>query len=343
MSLRVLHVVDVFSAGVATAVMEYTRSTPELDHHLVCRVPQAVLDDTDRTSFASVTTLSEGARADLQKLGATIATIGPEVVHAHSSLAGAVLRGVPPRRRRPYRLVYTPHCYAFERRDVSLPVRRAFWLVEAALARGADVVAACSRREAELARTLHRRGQVVVVPNIAEEQGPTGDDRIDPNLVVGLGRLSPQKDPDFFAAAVGELRTRRPELTAQWVGGGDAAFADRLSSEHVHVTGWVAKSEAMKRLGTAALYLHSATWEGEPMALLEAQALGVPIVARAIPALSDAPPEALATTPQALAELAEAVLASPDQARRNLAAWHRYFQHNTRDGQRHALLQAYAG
>lgn len=343
MSLRVLHVVDVFSAGVATAMMEYTRSTPEITHHLVCRVPQAVLDDTDRTRFASVTTLSEGGHADLERLRATIATLGPDVVHAHSSLAGAVLRGALQRRHRPYRLVYTPHCYAFERRDVSPPVRRAFWLVEAALARGADVVAACSRREARLARSLHRRGRVVVVPNIAEEHDPSGGDRRDPNLVVGLGRLSPQKDPDFFAAAIGALRTGRPELTAQWIGGGDAAFMERLSSEHVHVTGWVAKSEAMKRLGTAAVYMHSATWEGEPMALLEAHSLGVPIVARAIPALCDAPPEALATTPRELAERARMVLSSPEQADRNVAAWHRYFRDNTRDGQRRALLEAYGG
>ena len=239
--------------------------------------------------------------------------------------------------------MYTPHCYAFERRDVSPPVRRAFWLVEAALAHNTDVIAACSRREARLARSLHRGGHVVLVPNIAEEQGPATGARRDPNLVAGLGRLSPQKDPDFFAAAVGALRAGRPGVAAQWIGGGDPTFMARLSREQVQVTGWVAKSEAMTRLGSAGLYLHSATWEGEPMALLEAHALGVPIVARAIPALSDAPPEALATTAEELAEVARAVMSGPEQARLNLAAWHQYFEDNTRDCQRHALLQAYSG
>ncbi|WP_223286226.1 hypothetical protein [Kocuria atrinae] len=39
----VLHVVEAFGGGVAAAVRDYARATPECDHHLLCHLrPEAV-------------------------------------------------------------------------------------------------------------------------------------------------------------------------------------------------------------------------------------------------------------------------------------------------------------
>ena len=69
----------------------------------------------------------------------------PDLIHLHSSWAGLLGRLVPLGRRK---IVYTPHCYAFERRDLSQVVRIGLWLVEKILSRRNAGVFAVSPREA---------------------------------------------------------------------------------------------------------------------------------------------------------------------------------------------------
>lgn len=90
----VLHVVEAFGGGVAAAVRDYARATPECDHHLLCHLrPEAVnLEDEWDTDFASVRFLPGGHLANLKATRWAISEIHPDVIHSHSSYAGVYAR-----------------------------------------------------------------------------------------------------------------------------------------------------------------------------------------------------------------------------------------------------------
>ncbi|CAN5346637.1 hypothetical protein BH09ACT5_BH09ACT5_20350 [soil metagenome] len=244
------------------------------------------------------------------------------------------LRSTPSRR-----IVYSPHCFAFERRDLPPLVRLAARGVELLLAGNTDTIAACSRAELATASRLGARS--VLVPNVPSVGSPAAATSTEG--VVAVGRISAQKDPAFFSAVVERLRARRPALTATWVGGGDEpdASAD-LERGGIRVTGWVPTAAVHFTVAGAAAYVHTAAWEGFPIAILEAVELGVPVVAREVPTLRGAIATPGLTTPAAVAAAVDALLAGGAAAReQNLADWRALLAENTAEHQAAALRGLY--
>lgn len=341
-STVVLHVVESWGAGVRAAVLQFVAATPEFEHHLLRGVRRAEFSAEGERAFASVGLLPAGALAARAAIRAGIAAVRPDVVHAHSSYAGMYVRTAVRRRGGP-RLVYSPHCFAFERCDVAPLVRLAVRAVEGLLARNTDTIAACSPGEARVASRM-RAGRVVYVPNVASVPALAMLEHRDPNLVAGVGRIGAQKDPDFFRAAVLQLRRHgRPELDARWVGDGEDRVARlRLERAGVGVTGWLSSFDAHRALGQAGVYLHTARWEGFPVSILEAVELGVPVIAREVPTLAGAVATPGIRTPEEMAAAAEELLRGGETARHaNLAAWQRRLAANTPEAQRRALTAAY--
>ena len=100
----VLHVVEAFGGGVAAAVRDYARATPECEHHLLCHLrPEAVnLEANWDADFASVRPLPGGHLANIKATRWAIREVKPDVIHSHSSYAGVYARtavGHLPRRR----------------------------------------------------------------------------------------------------------------------------------------------------------------------------------------------------------------------------------------------------
>lgn len=339
---RVLHVVQKFSSGVGSAIAQYTRSLPEAEHHLLSGTPvDGEGDLAEQADFASTTQMTGSHRAKVRRVREVVRELRPDVVHAHSSHGGVYARLAVTRRGR--RLVYTPHCYAFERRDISAPVRGAFWVAEALLATNTSAFAACAAREWALSAWPTRRAPRYLVPNIAPDVVPTRPGR-EPGdlLVVGGGRLSAQKDPEFFLRFVGRLRTALPQLRAVWLGDGDPAARAALEAGHVQVTGWLPRAEALPALAAADLYVHSALWEGFPLMVAEATALGVPTLVRRLPSFADVPSELTLEGPDDVGS-AVACLTDVSAAKTNETRWAAHLARNTAAEQRAALIAVYAG
>lgn len=288
---RVVHVVEAYGGGAAAAVADYVESRPDLQHDLVyADRPDARVLPRSTSIFASQRQLSAGhLRWVVQLTKLMRSTPRGTVFHAHSSMAGAYLRlvtmGV---RGRP--TVYTPHCYAFERRDKNRAVVMAFYLIEKMLAwwSPATVVAACSPRELSLARRLRRGVSGVVVPNIAPSEigwHPLRRPPASRPVVVGAGRLSPQKDPSYFVSCVTALRDAGVDVDARWLGDGDEQMRADLDEVGVEVSGWLDRAEFTARLGKADVYVHTGAWEGFPITVLEAVTAGVPTLVRSIPSM----------------------------------------------------------
>lgn len=279
----VIHVAESFASGTASAIGDFVRNYPDAVHHLVysCR-DEAQLDVDELTDFATKTEMPPGTTARVRFLRRLLRrSPGRVIVHAHSSMAGAYVRAaVRASADRP--LVYTPHCYSFERRDVSWPVRQGFRALEWLLSFNTTAYGACSPREAELSHWPLSRARVVTVPNVQPPGLPRHRPRTiaHPLRIVGNGRLGPQKDPAFFAEAFHRAQQIHPELQAVWIGGGTGEHIEVLRRRGVEVTGWLPREQALKLMSECDLYLHTAQWEGFPISILEAAGIGLPVVAR---------------------------------------------------------------
>lgn len=349
--VRVLHVVECWGGGVSTAVAAHIRATPGHEHSLLSADRPGEATGVDLGGLVRAwMDLPAGRLARIRAVGRAFAAIRPDLVHAHSSFAGLYVRACPtvPGRR----IVYSPHCYGFERTDLTGAVRLGLRLAEAVLARRTGVVAAVSQREASLARRLRPGGQVVHVPNAvpgwsAAAEGPGrrhrlpaaegADRRRHPVVAVTAGRICAQKDPEFLAQA--SIRSD-DAVRWIWIGDGDPAARARLREAGVEVTGWLPNAEVLRLLRNADVYVHAAAWESAPMALLEAVAAGLPVVGRRIEALAELGVPDLVETP---AELAAAVraLADPEERIRATRRVRVALRENTPQVQAARLAEAY--
>ena len=280
--MRVLHVIESLGGGVLSSVLTMVDATPDIEHHLAIWPRRTHADTGDaRGVFGSVHRLPSHPVRAARELNGHVRDVGADVVHAHSSYAGVLARTGD----RGVDVVYSPHCFAFERRDLSTLARTGFREVERSLVRRTAVLVACSPHEASLAVDLgHRR--VVVVPNRALHP-PAIRARPDEVLrILAVGRIGPQKDWRHLLAVKQEIddRSRRP-VHWEWLGSGDTEGEEALRGGGVAVSGWLPREDVVRRLGAAQAYVHSAAWEAAPVSILEAAAVGIPIVARAIPTL----------------------------------------------------------
>ena len=283
--MRVLHVTEALGGGVQSAIVNYVDGLPDVDHALFSRA-RAGQQTSSWSGEVAHESYAGGLAGFFIRLREKVQAERPDLVHLHSSFAGAA-RAVLPREAA---VVYSPHCYAMERRDVAAPVRWGFGAIEFALARREDLTMAVSPREAEISRRLSARTPVSLVLNPSpwepSASGVTPTARPGRREVVTVGRVSAQKAPELFAAVAAGAR-RRPSLDADfvWIGDGDPSLVAELRAAGVEVTGWMPPADVRHRLASAALYLHTAAWEGGPVSTVEAASLGLPVLARGIPSM----------------------------------------------------------
>jgi len=344
---HIVHVVESLSSGVATALEDYVRSTPGCTHTVLAwRRGEAQTGDRLDELASEVLPMPPGRMAQVRFVRRHLRRLHPDVVHAHSSYAGLYVRAFTTQPSRS--LVYTPHGYSFERRDVHILVRGLFWLVEALLSFRGATVAAVAPREAQLAARLPGRQPITYLPHavgvaqpVAPPPSPDEDDTPPRLRLAALGRITPAKDPSFFRRAVLASRASALPVKWIWIGGGDPSAERALREVGVQVTGWVARPQALGWLASADVYVHTAAWEGWPVSILEAAALGLPFVARRSPALRMLDPALLFDTPQELVELAWSLL--DEQRRADLRGRSRHLLEQHRPEAQQAALERVYG
>jgi glycosyltransferase involved in cell wall biosynthesis len=118
----------------------------------------------------------------------------------------------------------------------------------------------------------HRRGRVVTYT--------WGDGERPVLLVHGWAARA-----SLFADVVTALRATGVSVEATWIGDGeDEAALAALQRAHVRLTGWLPSQRVPALLAEQSLYVHTAAWEAGPIAVLDAMAAGVVVVARRIDA-----------------------------------------------------------
>ncbi|MCA1711297.1 MAG: glycosyltransferase family 4 protein [Actinobacteria bacterium] len=217
-----------------------------------------------------------------------------DVVHTNSSKAGIVGRVAAHRAAVP--AVHTVHGWPFhdrQRRTVS-----AFWkLLErrtASLARHLIVVAEADRTKG-LAAGIGRPEQYRVIRSglelAAYGVGTQIRDEVRAELgisrharVVGsVGRLSPQKDPLTLVRAAAQVLLPRPDARLILVGDGPLSGQVEREVSALGIARQVVqtglRSDVPRLLNAMDVFALSSQWEGLPRTLLQATAVGVPVVA----------------------------------------------------------------
>ena len=301
-AMRILHVVEATFAGTGRHVIDLMRGTVAAGHevHLIYSPRRmepafgAELAALPQVQAQAVPMRSEPCPGDLAAILAVhryLRRHGPfDVVHGHSSKGGAIARlatiGVDGRR------VYTPH--AFKSMDPTLgrPVRLLYSFVEVLLGRTcSDAVIAVSPEERRHALGIGiPASRCRCIPNAAQPPAQLPDRSAarrsfglaehEPCLLF-VGRLAPQKAPQRFVELVGTLVAGMPRLRGLMLGYGplESAVRDQIRAAGLEDRiGLFTDRRGWDGIVAADLLVVTSDYEGMPYVLLEAAALGLPIV-----------------------------------------------------------------
>ncbi len=281
---RVLHVTACIGGGVPACVTQYATSTPELFHFLLATDAEwAERDRSGEVFDAFVKWETGGPLTALKHLREVVREHSIDVVHAHSSYAGALARVG----HLPAKVVYTPNAYAL----LAPRTSKQYWLgqTERLLGLRRVTIAGVGTAERGLARRLSPRSEVLPLVN-RPHPGLRASARFSlPLRVVMTGRLRPQKDPLFFAAVAAASRAAGLPVEFTWLGDGDLDYRLALEAAGVEVTGWLSLEEVHERQGQANVYLHSGRYEGFSLSILDAAAQGLPSIGRPFPGIGEVP------------------------------------------------------
>lgn len=321
------------AAGAETLILQLCRHLPRegVEPIVASLLGPGPLTPLFEESGIRVVNLSEaGERLGLKSFWRLMWTVRREridIVHTHLVYAGimgkvaAALTGLPVVTTRHYTtdLKITTPFYRLEDRLTKTGTARVVaisdymrrFILDSGLAEPRRVVVHRNAIDVDRFRTL-----------VTESERPG-------NLIIGTaGRMEPQKAQEVFLEAMAIIRRNIPTVRGVLVGEGskrselEAARARLCLDDVVSFVGTVSPEEMPTLLSTFDVFVLSSDWEGLPIVLIEAAALGIPVVATDVNAVSEVvkdgrtgllvPPR----NPRAIAEAAVAILGDPDRRRR---------------------------
>jgi glycosyltransferase involved in cell wall biosynthesis len=133
--------------------------------------------------------------------------------------------------------------------------------------------------------------RILVLPNAGASRPPRAPEAVRPEILF-LGRLGERKGVPVLISALGRLAESGLDWRAVIAGDGDAApyraeVERRGLSARVTFPGWLGAAESQAHLSRAALLVLPSEAEGLPMAVVEAFAWGVPVVATPVGSIPD--------------------------------------------------------
>ncbi len=283
--MHIVHIAGALMGGPLSAITEWTRLQVKAGHR-VSLIYSPLRDPVEsfRAALpAEVALYALEMRRDIHPIAdfrATLAmakllhSLRPDIVHLHSSKAGALGRIAAWLAHAPS--IYSPHGLAYLRTDVGILTRAFYFTLEWLLGLVGTVTVACSPSELEAMHGIP--GGKTVIPNGVDLAAlrPTTEITARTGLrIVLCGRITAQKNPQLACAIA---RASPPDWHWAWLGDGDMRD-DVERAGCIEVLGWMPRSEALARLSASDVMVTTSSWEGMPIAVIEAMALGLPVVA----------------------------------------------------------------
>lgn len=288
--MRILHVAEVVQAGVGSYLEEVAGFQLRYfgDGAVRLVVPQQQIGYLQGIAPSALRCFQRSGRnpaslmAFARAVLAEVQAFRPDIVHVHSSFAGAVARPVirfcSPRPK----VVYCAHCWAFMM-QTSPWRQRAFEVIERMLAPLADRIINLSADEAEQARrhgipesrcVVVRNGIAELPPAAAEAEAP-----FDPALInlLFVGRFDHQKGFDVLLRAMAAV-TDLP-LRAYAIGAAVSGVPQPRPPANVEILGWMQRSAIDRYYRAADAVIMPSRWEGLSLVALEAMRAGTALIA----------------------------------------------------------------
>jgi glycosyltransferase involved in cell wall biosynthesis len=223
------------------------------------------------------------------------------IVHAHSSVAGALARpaarlaGTPRAlHNQKAKTVYTPHGYAFL--NPGSTIRRRLYLeIERTLGRITNRLIALSPTEAEatLSNRIVTPERLATIPlgvnpadfpspeRVAEVRAREGWGSVP---VVGtISRMTAQKDPFTWLRTARRVADAHPDVRFIWIWSGELEAEVRALASSLGLDGIISflghRPDARELIAACDLFLLTSAFEGLPYSVIEALTSGTPVVA----------------------------------------------------------------
>lgn len=287
--MRILHAAETMKGGVGTVLKSLVDFQIEAfgKDNVIAVVPDEHAEhlagiDPDSLRLFHRSGRDRNSLIDLIRvLRRAAATLRPDVIHLHSSLAGAVGRVLfGPRLSRPA-IVYTPHAFPFLM-TTSAWQQKTYRVAEAALSRFAEAVVCVSDFElkaglaaglrADRLRRIYNGVRKVPGSGLRNGHGPTEQ----PLRMLFVGRLDRQKGFDVLLRAMAQLPADRFHLTVVGAGVVQASVSTATNCDYA---GWVAPDDVGRYYAEADVVVVPSRWEGFAMVPLEALSRGTAVVA----------------------------------------------------------------
>ena len=291
--MKIIHVTEALGGGVAYCLSQLAQAQAATGHQVL--IVHSVRLDTPVDSLTKlfpppitmsvlpmVTAISpvSDLRA-LYLLTKLLRAEQPDVIHLHSSKAGVLGRAAAKLCGMGDRMFYSPHGFAFLRSDVSSTKQMLFLNLERFASKLGGTVIGCSGTEADLALTHVGHARTCLVENSVDLSAvPVATGSTDARVrVVTSGRICYQKAPWRFR----DMAVGCADLPADfvWLGDGDLRADVMVGGElpsNMRITGWLPRTDVYAELAQGDIFVLQSLWEGMPLALIEAQAAGLPAV-----------------------------------------------------------------
>lgn len=294
---RILHVTEAPLGGVITCLQELLRGqvardldrieviTPEINLEVLGAIAS---DRLHLTPYAH-------ARGDLGPL-ATLARLTisrardmrPDILHVHSTIAGAVVRLCRPFLPRGTKIIYCPHGWAFLRSGGAAKTR-AIAQTERMLSLVTDRIHCVSvyERTDGIAIGIAPDRLVVVENGVSPLAGlPTPGARTDDRkTVVFAGRFDEQKGFDTYVEVMRRLGSQARGLAiGRAIVSGQAPVG---LPENIELLGWQPREKVAEICASADVLLMPSRWEGFPLVALEAMQARTAVFATRVGGLQD--------------------------------------------------------
>ena len=292
---RVLHITPSFGVGGAEQMAGHLMVGLSESHDVAAAslYPPMNTSIEDRLKRANIRLWHLGKRPGFDprlfnSLDRVLKEVRPHVVHTHLSVLRYALPGL--RRRRVPVVVHTLHNLAEHETDALGRVVQWFAF------RRAVLPVAISREVAASVKRVYGVECKAMVPNcipvenyrrsLADRARWREKERFDRDAILFtcVGRLEPQKNPLLLVQAFAALNNPRTHLIML----GEGSLREQLAAyiqEHglercVHLLG--KRNEVPECLAASDVFVLSSNWEGNPLAVMEAMAAGLPVVGTAV-------------------------------------------------------------
>ncbi|MDY3738954.1 MAG: glycosyltransferase [Selenomonadaceae bacterium] len=284
--MKIIHIMECFAGGTFTFLVELIKKVPEHQYIIIHgyrentpkNFTELFLPNVTFIEWKSVTreiSIFKDFLALKELIDILKNITEKNVIHLHSSKAGFLGRIAAKIIGFNGNLIYTPHGISFLRKDISNNKKRFFVLLELLASKLGGTVVGCSKSERDVIYSVGIKNVITINNGIDVNIQSYSSSKNDVFIIITAGRITSQKNAKLFNE-IASCFIEKNNIRFVWCGDGEDKHY--LTSTNIQVTGWITEEQVQEYIQKADVYLSTSQWEGLPLAVLKAMALGKALV-----------------------------------------------------------------